>query len=223
MRPLHVIWMILVAFLILFSCKKESEEENSIVNHLEVNASVTRLVYFPYDSISLTFLIEATNGTPPYNHHWINPPGFTGAGPFTIDVESDTTLEVEVSDAGNEKINYLYEVRKDTIDPLKYDYRDLYAGRYGCTVVYKWYVEDSTGAMHFYDTTYLDTLTVLKDPLFNYLKIAKFQPLKYYVGGVYFMTGNTSATLRNDSIYLYSFYTPLALYSWSYRGKKMKE
>ncbi len=170
MRPLHVIWMILVAFLVLFSCKKESEEENSTDNHLKVSASVTRLVYFPYDSISLTFLIEATNGTPPYSYHWINPPGFTGAGPFTIDVESDTTLEIEVSDAGNEKINYLYEIRKDTIDPLRYDYRDLYVGRYDCEVISTGLNGDMNGGSHWYKAIFRDTLLVSKDFRFNCLQ-----------------------------------------------------
>ena len=215
--------MILASFLLIFSCKKKGEEVDNSINNFKVNINVTNLICFPYDSISLTFLINVTHGTPPYSYNWINPSAFVGAGPFTINVKSDVNLDLEVSDASNNKVKYLCEIKKDTIDSLKYDYRNTYIGNYKCEVIYRWVTIDSGGVFHNHDTIYQDTLSVSKHTQFDMLKISNIPDVIYYPKYSAFLGYHTSVTFTSDSISIYYYLTPVGLFNWTYKGKKLNK
>lgn len=215
--------IIFVFFLLLwFSCKKDEVVDNSNDNFM-VNINVTNLICFPNDSISLTFLINVTNGIPPYSYNWIKPSNFVGAGPFTINVKSDVTLDLEVSDGVNSKVKYLYEIQKDTIDSLKYDYRNTYIGNYKCEVTYRWATQDSSGVFQCYDTTYQDTLSASKHAQFDMLKISNIPDVQYYSKASVFLGPHTTVTFTSDSISIYFSLTPVGLYNWTYKGKKLNK
>jgi hypothetical protein len=167
--------------------------------------------------------MTATNGIEPYSYHWLNPKTLPGAGPFTINVKSDVYLDVEVSDARNIKEKYQCEIKKDTIDSLKYDYRNAYIGNYDCEVIYRWVNIDSGGVYHYYDTTYQDTVLVSKHKQFNMLKIENIPDLTYYPKYSGFMGYHTDVTFTNDSLDLYFFLTPVGFFNWTYKGRKLNK
>jgi hypothetical protein len=142
---------------------------------------------------------------------------------YTYNVKSDVNLDLEVSDGNNNKVNYLYEIKKDTIDSLKYDYRNTYIGNYKCEVIYRWATQDSAGVYHCHDTTYNDTLSVSKHTQFDMMQISNIPDVKYYPNQSAFFGFHTTATFTSDSVDLYFFLTPVALYNWTYKGKKLNK
>jgi len=214
--------LILASFILLCSCKKQGEEVHANSNKFKVGIGISSLVCFPDDSISLSFQINAADGKPPYSYNWINPAGLKGAGPFTINVKSDVTLQVEVVDSIDDKVNLQYLIKKDTIDSLKYDFRNMFTGIYACEVIYRWATLDSNGVIHGHDTTYSDTLTVSKHAQFNMLKISNLPDVKYYARPSKFIGFRTTVTFTGDTIDAYYYQTPLALYNWTFKGIKIK-
>jgi hypothetical protein len=213
--------LIALAALLIFACKKHGEEASPVTETLKAGVHVTRLVCFPYDSVSLTFIMQTEKGIPPYSYQWNSPPDFTGEGPFTMHLRNDTTLDVEVSDSVHHSQRYVCTIKKDTIDSLTWDYRNGYTGSYACEVFYRGVRIDTAGVWHHYDTTYQDTLSVSKHTLFNMLNITTMPELTYYPKYKDFRGYHTTAAFSNDSIDLYFFLTPVGLFNWTFKGKKL--
>jgi hypothetical protein len=193
------------------------------IKSLNVDFKIIDLIYYPDDSIPLTFMITSTNGIQPYNYNWINPDTLVGEGPFTIDLSNNSIFYVEVKDADNNKVILHYEIRKDTIDRLKYDYRNDFIGLYNCEVIYSWVV-DSNGIYigRNYDI-YQDTIEVIKHSDFQKINISNVvSDLNFSYRDSTFSGYHTSGKFKGDSIIFYFFATPAALYSWNYKGLKIK-
>jgi len=132
--------LLLVLVIILQSCNKE-DDTPTINNEFHVSS----LICYPNDSISVTFLITSSGGKAPYTYFWINPDTLNGNGPFKLPIDKDLDLQLEVTDANNVKVNFQYGIKKDTIDILKYDYRNPIIGLYKCEVIYHGIVNDTSG------------------------------------------------------------------------------
>ena len=128
---------------------------------------------------------------------------------------------MEVADAEGWRKLYRYRIRKDTIDSLKYDYRNPWVGSYDCEVVYRYVIPDSGGVFHGYDTTYRDTLAVSKHSAFNMLSIPNMPDVTYYPAFSGFMGYHTTVRFSNDSIDLYFYMTPVGLFNYTYKGRRM--
>jgi hypothetical protein len=166
----------------------------------------------------MTFVISSMNGKAPYKYNWNKPDTFSGEGPFTIHINSNISLDVEVVDADNSKIEFLYEIKKDTIDSLKYDYRNAYVGFCNCTVNYV----DAHQNPAVY-STYQDTIEVLKHRDFKKLQISNIQDVDFYFKKLTFGGYHLSGQFKNDSIGFYYYLTPAAIFSYTYKGVKINE
>lgn len=213
--------LILVIIVILQSCKRDHEPLT-----FENDIKITNLICYPNDSISMTFSITSTEGNPPYNYKWIKPDYLNGNGPFTIEIDGDINLQLEVTDANNSKVNFQYEIKKDTIDPLKYDYRNSLVGRYKCDAVYTSTSSDGSGNWITQKTKFQDTIEVKKN--LNFTRLS-FSGINVAVSEVDFNFKNstfsgyhTSGEINNDSISMYTYYTPVGLYNYRYNGVKIK-
>lgn len=213
--------LILASFLLLCSCKKQGEGVNDNGNNFKVGIKVNSLICYPYDNISLSFFINVENGSPPYSYKWIEPESFSGPGPFTIKVKSDLLLKLEVSDAIIHKVTYRFVIRKDTIDSLKYDYRNKYIGDYACEVIYHETTIGPGGVITTQDTTYHDTITVSKHAQFDMLNISHIPEVTYDPKKSNFVGSRTTVTFKGDNIDAYYYQTPIALINWTYRGVKI--
>ena len=213
-----IVIMVITALILLHSCKNENEQLS-----FNVDIDFINLVCYPNDSISTTFVIAPSGGKAPYMYNWINPGSFVGEGPFTMHVKNNIMLELEVVDANNTNVKFQYEIIKDTIDPLKYDYRNAFAGFYDCDVNYRW-VEDSNGTWISHHRNYQDTIEVIKNGDFQMINISTVQPdLNFNYNDSTFRGYHTSGKFHNDSIAFNYFATPVALYSWDYKGGKIKQ
>jgi len=198
--------LIVILFLISFSCKKE---KSSIINY---NFQVLDIACFPYDSISMTFRIIPVGDNSPFKLTWYEPSGFEGEGPFTIEATDNLLLDFEIRDAGNSSKRFSYIIHTDTIDSLQNDYRNRYAGSYSCNVTYTYNgdVEYST-----------DTLVVEKNDDFKLLTISNRS--MFYNGGNSFYGYHSFAAFTNDSIY-YSESVPLGYYYTNiYKGVRINK
>ncbi len=151
-------FFVLYALLSVFACQKENSELN-----FKVGIEIISLTCFPNDSISITFKVSSTDGKPPYTYKWINPATFTGEGPFTLNIQNNTNLDVTVSDSINRKMKFHYEIKKDTIDSLKYDYRNLFTGKYKGTHIRTWKPMQSQYPVTDIDNDYVISVTKHKD------------------------------------------------------------
>ncbi len=209
---------ILVLFSIFFSqaCKKDTEPLN-----FKTDIRITNLICYQNDSISMTFLITSTGGKSPYIYNWINPDSLTGEGPFTINIQNNIILEVETIDANQNKIKFQYEIKKDTIDPLKYDYRNAFIGFYDCEVKHRW-AEDSSGTYITHQNIYQDTIEVTKNSDFGMLNISDQHDLVFNYRDSTFSGYHAYGEFQNDSITFYYYFTPVGLVNYTYKGKKIK-
>ncbi len=204
-------FVVLMSFFFIISCRKDTDKLT-----FDVSMNITSLICYPNDSISMTFYVNSSNGKAPYNYNWINPDTFAGEGPFTINININILLDLEVIDANNTKMRFRYEIKKDTIDSLKFDYRNAYTGLYDCTVNYC----DAHQNPAVY-STYQDTIDIFKHNDFKMLQISNIQEVDFNFRKLTFGGYHLSGKFKNDSIKFYYFLTPAAIYNYTYKGKKI--
>ncbi|MCJ7450041.1 MAG: hypothetical protein MUO72_20400, partial [Bacteroidales bacterium] len=187
-------------------------------NNFNSTLQVDRLICYPNDSISFTFEISVTGGQGIYAFNWINPDTLNGKGPITIYLKENLSLKVEISDSLNGKVLFDFQVKKDTIDSLIYDYRNEYIGFYDCTVNYK----DSYQNPTVY-STYKDTIEVIKHSNFKKLQISNIQDVDFNFKKLTFWGYHLSGKFQNDSIEFYYYMTAMAMFSYTYNGKKLNK
>lgn len=154
--------------LISYSCKKENNPEIDFVFNTK------EIIYYPDKHISITFEIKPKYDLGTYSIHWYNPDTLIGVGPKKISITRNLSLDFEISDNKNTVKRFQYEIKADTIDSIRYDYRNNYIGTYYCNVTYSF--KDSTNH-------YQDTLTVIKNNSFKMLNILNRNDIKNnYVG-----------------------------------------
>lgn len=211
-------FFVLYALLPVFACHKENPPDNPQLNFI-VRIEIISLTCFPHDSISITFKISSTDGKPPYTYKWINPATFTGEGPFTLNIQNNTNLDVIVSDSIYRKFKFHYEIKKDTIDSLKYDYRNLYIGKYKGTFIRTWKPMQSLYPVTDIYTDYVLSLTKHKD--FRMLAIS-------YWGDFYLKIKDLTLIGPYKSMYGHFEQDKIEIYDYtidhlSFRGQKIKE
>ncbi len=197
-------------FILLFgiiSCERKPE--------LSFDFQALDIVYFPDSEIYMSFKIIPKGGNPPYFIKWFEPATFLGEGPFSVKLINDMVLDFELQDS-DKAINRLsHKILKDTIDSLKYDYRNMYIGTYTCEVKYT-YIDSVK--------YYQDTLLVSKMNDFKSLLISKKNNNwgMIYLSPDQFYGYHRGVTFRNDSIF-FSESGPLgAYYTNTYKGRKIK-
>lgn len=204
-QMLKVLLFVLPLF-IGFSCEKEKEPE------LAFDLQVTDIACYPGNKNSITFNVHPTGNYSPIGIKWYNPADFQGTGPFSITTQNNVDLDFEITDSKNNSSRYTYTIRTDTLDSLKYDYRNQYTGNYSCDVTYTYNGNEEY---------FRDTITVSKTDDFKVITIENFQMI--YNGSDNFFGYHSFASFVNDSIY-YSVSGPLGNYYTNYyRGIRIKE
>lgn len=208
----------LLYLVVCFSCKTDDKDlkENSDFN---TELEIISLLCYPNDSISMSFRINSSNGTAPYNYKWLQPDTLVGEGPFTIWLKNNLLLDVEVFDADQNKMKFHYEILKDTIDLQKNDYRNVVTGLYTCEVLFNSATVDS-GHIIPHDSIYQDTIEISKHSDVKMLKISYYD-VNYNFRNSSFDAYHLSGYFKDDSISFYYFQTPIALKNWTYKGKKI--
>jgi len=147
---------IIILISLNYSCEKNTNSK------LDFGFHATKIVYYPEKRISLTFNIVPEGYNSPFTLKWYDPDSLQEEGPYTIYMTKDLLLDFEILDAINTSKRFTYEIKIDTIDSLKYDYRNQYIGEYSCNVTYSFADEIKY---------YLDTITVAKSNSFNNVTI----------------------------------------------------
>ena len=214
--------IIILCILLFASCEKGKEvitpDNNDVdsIKSFDVDLAISELIYYPNDSISLTFSVNPTKGIAPYVYEWINTKTFVGEGPFTMNIVDSIVLEVNITDSENTKVNFRHHILRDTIDPLKYDYRNVYIGFYKCDVT------------HCYSFTicesYKDTIEIAKHEDFSMLQVSHLihtSDVDFYFINSTFSGYHIYGIFNSDSIYMLYTESPIHLSSWEYTGKKL--
>lgn len=209
----------LTGFGLLLSCKKDPTETPR--SDFKADLLINRLICYPNDSISLSFEISPKEGNGPYLYKWILPDTFTGSGPFVVNLAKDLQISVTIKDANLKQLDFSSIILKDTIDPLKYDYRNDFIGDYICDIDHSWpqVVNSNWEILHKRER---DTITVYKSQSFS--NIIVFNELNYYKENKFGRNDGsewTNVSLTEDSIYYH--YTRLARYWSEIKGKKLKK
>lgn len=158
--------VILIGFVLCYGCKKDSTEGPK--SDFKADILIRKLVCYPNDSVSISFEISPKEGNGPYSYQWILPDSLNGNGPFTFCLVKDLKISVIIKDANHKQLDFSYLVRKDTIDFMRYDYRNNFIGDYVCDADHFWYqlVNSEWKIIHNIDR---DTITVQKSQLFSNL------------------------------------------------------
>jgi len=218
MNILFKILFLFVCFSFL-SCEKNTKENIDF----NVDLKITDLICYPDDIIHISFLISPANGIAPYTFKWISPDTLDGSGPFDLDIKSNLYLHAEVCDADSNKIDFQYELLKDTIDFLLYDYRNRFTGLYLCNVKYNSTENNSVGEFITTTTFYKDTIEISKPADISMLNISNFPVVSFNYKSLSFEAYHTSGRFIGDScIHIYYFMTPVGSFNWTYDGKKLK-
>lgn len=202
-KMIKILSCIIVLLLSIMACEKETE--------LSFDFQVIEIVCFPNDIIYMTFKIIPEGGKEPYQIKWNEPSNFQGEGPFSVKINSDLSLNFMIQDSENISKRLSYEIKKDTIDSLKYDYRNRYIGTYSCDVVYS-YID----SFRYYN----DNLTVSKTDGFRNILITNNENDwgMNYLDSNQFYGYHRGVTFSNDSIY-FSESGPLGFYyTNTYKG-----
>lgn len=134
---LRILIIILIGFALLQNCKKGSNEIPR--SDFKADLLIKRLICYPNDSISICFEVSPRDGNGSYTYNWIMPDTLKGSGPFTVNLVEDMKLSVKIKDANSKQLDFSYLIKKDTIDSLKYDYRNHVIGRYVCDFDNSWH------------------------------------------------------------------------------------
>jgi hypothetical protein len=218
----------LLLFLVLvsgISCVKEDDiPVPPNPDSFELRLSVDKIVCYPNDSIRLTYAVATLGALAPLTYTWIQPLTNSGAGPFNVQLSADQPILLEVTDARAITRRLETIIQKDTIDSLRYDWRELYLADYTGLKTIQQLVQDSLGNWIMVTNTYTDTVTVSKEPFyFSQLKFSicpscictdytQHQFLGYHTG-LHF-------TPQLDSLYI-GYQPGLGPYWVSFRGKKI--
>jgi len=151
-----------ILVLLNFSCEKD---RNPKIN-FEFRA--TGIISYPDKHISITFDVVPEVDKEHCTINWYSPDSLKGNGPYTINISGNLMLDFEIYDNQNTTQRFQYEIKADTIDSLKYDYRNNYIGTYSCSAAYS-----NNGSTEYYK----DTLTVVKNNAFNMLNILTKQDI----------------------------------------------
>lgn len=221
---LSTIILIFSACVIYSSCeRKEKENPEECGNScFEVKVLVNSLTCYPNDSISLEFQVEAKKGKEPYSIIWLNPDSLKGFGPFTFEISSNLFLNARVMDGDKKQVEITHEVLKDTIDQLQFDYRNNILGSYDCMIIHNWGTEVAPGVFETHSETYKDTIVIMKHENFAMLKVSPDIALNYDFSNSSFSGYHISGNFSKDSIFMYSFSSPVALHNFTYKGKKLE-
>jgi len=147
-----------------------------------------------------------------------------------VNISSNLMLDFEILDVNEHSQRFTYEIKTDTIDSIKYDYRHKYIGKYLCKRTYSF--NGST-------KQYQDTLVVVKNSSFNMLNILNDSDIKNNYSGnrMTYMNSNgyntspsgvfygyhSAVTFANDSIH-YGVQGSLGNYeSNSYEGIRINK
>ncbi len=213
-----------ILILIGYSCEKEKDQLT------EFDFQTTKLVYYPDKQITMTFNIVPKGNPDNYSVKWYDPDSLEDRGPYTIKFSNDIILDYEVSVNGNQIQRFQYKIKTDTIDSLKYDYRNDYIGMYSCNVASLY-----DGLARYQ----IDTLTVVKNNSFKMVNImTKNDIINNYEGdkmiylnsnGSYshpacnFFGYHSGVLFANDSIH-YTVSGPLGnYYTNNYEGVKINQ
>lgn len=213
------------ALFIIFIWVISTSCEKSEKTTLNVDVAINEVFCYPNDSVLIDFSIIVDGGTAPYEFDWKNPSDYIGGGPFKLNLKDNLLIELSVADAKNEVANFNYLIRKDTIDSLKYDYRDIVTGKY---IGIHYFIDvsmDSNNQYTILDTTYWnDTILILKDTEYNNLEITGWREnyiVKYDYKNLKF--GFSNYTYGNffdsDSIFIH-YYGGQAPPWDEFRGRK---
>lgn len=197
----------LILMLGITSCEKPAG--------LDFNFQALETICFPDDNIYVTFKIIPKGGNDPYLINWYEPSGFQGEGPFSVRLTNDLLLDFEIQDSEGNSKRASHKIVKDTIDSLKYDYRNRYIGSYSCNVRYS-YIDSVR--------YYFDTLAVTKPEGFRNVVISNTLNNwgMNYLDSNQFYGYHRGVTFSNDSIY-FSESGPLGYYyTNTYTGVKLK-
>ncbi|HET6556475.1 MAG TPA: hypothetical protein VFG54_04115 [Prolixibacteraceae bacterium] len=208
-----------IACALFQNCHKESYEPR---NDFKADLLVKRLICYPNDSISLSFELLPKDGNGSYSYQWMMPDTMKGSGPFTVNLNEDLKILVKIRDAKSKQLDYTHIIQKDTIDSLKYDYRNHIIGNYICDYQ-EWYPTSTDSGWVHIRNKYRDTLIVYKSEVFNNIACNIFNELTFnrktnkftYEWGSVF----SSIYVVNDSVYF--GHSRLARYGLSGKGKKM--
>lgn len=177
----------------VYSCEKAIDPEAKVV---ESEVRTSELVYYPEKHFSMTFDIVPGDDAASFTIKWIHPDSLGSSGPFTLRFTDDVQLEYEVSVNGGESRRFQYTILADTIDSIRYDYRNRYTGRYSCdvTTIYM----DSV-------SHYRDTLTVVKNASYTMVNIlTRSDVLHNYPGNtMHYQNSNGFYTSPDGSFYGY--------------------
>jgi hypothetical protein len=155
-KRINLFPFLLILLLTSYACRKEESPE--ISNKIQIHD----IIYYPEKNIFMEFSIIPEGSFKPLSVLWHQPSGLHGTGPFYLNISKNLFLDFDIQDARQNMERFTYGINPDTIDSVKYDYRNHYTGRYHCKVT------------HHYNGSYsyfVDTLNVEKKPGFKELKI----------------------------------------------------
>lgn len=216
---LKVLISLSIVCALFHSCDKEFDEPRS---DFKADLLVDRLICYPNDSISLSFELVPKEGNGPYSYQWIMPDTMKGNGPFTVNLKQDLKILVKITDADSKQLDYTYIVKKDTIDSLRYDYRNPIIGSY-ISDFKEWYPVLTTSGWEQVRNNYRDTLFIHKSEKFNTVVCGNYNELTYNRkthiftyewGSVY-----SSVYAIKDSVFY--GYSRLARYTLAAKGKRL--
>jgi hypothetical protein len=209
--------MVFIFIIAFYACGKN---ENDHIYNLKVNYKTNNLYCYPEGRIIWSLLLDVENGVPPYNYNWISPEIANEGDTVIIDLTTNQVIHLEIEDAEKNRGRLNLKIRNDTIDSLKYDYRNQYIGEY-IGVMTDYYYDWHMMPAPVYTNT-VDTFFVQKTDKFSQVM------LHYWVLDFDFNTRSFSyifpsyayAYLRNDSLIYYSH---TGLYeSYYFTGIKIK-
>ncbi len=215
---LKILLSILIGFALFQNCKKESNDQP----RFDFNADllIKRLICYPNDSISVSFEVSPKDGNGPYSYKWLMPDTLKGSGPFVVNLVENLKILVTIKDVNSKRLDFSYIIKKDTIDSLKYDYRNDVIGSYVCDFDHSWpqLINSEWQIIHKQSR---DTLRIFKSNIFDNLICGIDVKYNFRQNSFSIDLGNEyrSGYFIADSIYYH--YTRLAR-SWTKaKGKKI--
>lgn len=212
-----ILQFVVFAAISLYACKKNEDDH---IYSLKVNYKTIGLYCYPESRIQWSFSVYVENGVPPYHYNWIRPEITSEGDTFAIDITENPVIRLEIEDAEENWGKLNLKIKKDTIDSLKYDYRNLYIGEYrGMTTAYYYDWHSMPGPEY---TLYADTFFVQKAEKFSQVMINTWKLDFDYNSSTfsYLNGGYANSHLYNDTLYLYSH---TGLYdSHTFIGTKIK-
>lgn len=162
------------------------------------------------------------DGNGPYSYQWIMPDTMKGNGPFTVNLKENLKIVVKITDANSKQLDYTHIIRKDTIDSLKYDYRNHIIGNY-ISDFEEWYPVPTSSGWEQVRNNYRDTLFIDKSEKFNTIVCGNYNELTYNrkINGFTYEWGSvySSVHILKDSV-RYG-YSRLARYTLAAKGKRL--